>query len=294
MSMPLPGTFRTVRIDVNGIMINCAVAGDGPPLLMVHGYPQTHLMWHHLAPTLAEQFTVVLADLRGYGDSAKPEPTATSDNYAKRAMAADQVGLMATLGFDRFALVGHDRGARVSHRLALDFPTVVTRLALLDIVPTRHVFRNVDRVTAASYFFWFFLSAGGGVPETMIGADPDYWLNSTMLRMSDGHDFAPGVRAEYLRCFSDPATISASCADYRAAATIDLEHDDATAAAAEKITCPTLVLWGERGLLGRHYDVLDVWREYASDVRGTALPSGHFIAEEAPDETLAALRGFLT
>ena len=293
MSVPLLGDFTTRSLDVGGIAINYAIGGQGPPLLMLHGYPQTHLIWHQVAPALAADHTVVLADLRGYGDSDKPAPDPANQAYSKRVMAGDQLLLMASLGFDRFDLVGHDRGARVSHRLALDAPRAVSRLALLDIVPTRHLLSTVDQATATAYWHWFFLPLGNGIPERLIGNDPEFFLRSVVASLVRGFEFDPAAMAEYIRCFSDSAAIAASCADYRAASTTDLEHDAATAAAGQKLKCPTLVLWGEHGFVGRRYDVLKVWREYASDVRGLALPAGHFLAEEVPDQTLGALRDFL-
>jgi len=294
VSVLLPGSFTTRRAEVDGVGINFAVGGAGPPVLLLHGYPQTHLIWHRVAPELAKDHTVVLADLRGYGDSDKPAPDPANQVYSKRAMARDQLLLMNSLGFDRFALVGHDRGARVSHRLALDAPEAVSRLALLDIVPTRHVFDNVDRALATAYWHWFFLPLGGGIPERLIGDNPEFFLRSLVTPLSGpGSPFEPAALEEYLRCFADPRTIAGSCADYRAAPTVDLAHDRATAEAGQRLDCPTLVLWGERGFVGQHYDVLDVWRRYAPEVSGRALPCNHFLPEEAPVETAAALREFL-
>ena len=276
-------TYRTV----NGI--NCAVAGDGPPVLLLHGYPQTHLIWHHVAPRLAADHTVIATDLRGYGDSHKPATGPAG--YAKRVMAAEQVEVVASLGFDRFAVVGHDRGGRVAHRMALDHPSVITRLAVLDIVPTRHAYATADAAFAQGYYHWFFLTAGGGIPERLIGGDPEFWIRARMTaRHHGGTPFDPAAMAEYVRCFSDPAAISASCDDYRAAATIDLEHDSPV----RRVACPVLALWGGQSFVGRTYDVLDVWREYASDLRGEALPADHYLPEEAPEATTAALRAFLT
>lgn len=291
VSRPLPD-FRTHDARHDGVRIHAVVAGDGPPVLLLHGYPQTHAMWHLVAPALARDHTVVVADLRGYGDSDKPAPDVA--HYTKRAMAADQVALMASLGFDRFALVGHDRGARVAHRLTLDAPAAVSRVAFLDIVPTLHVFEHVDRAVAAAHFHWFFLATGGGVPERLIAGDPEFWLRSFLTSVRPSRrEFDPAAYAEYVRCFADPATIAATCADYRAAATVDLDHDTASRAAGERVRCPALVLWGEHGAVARNNDVLAVWRGYADDVTGTALPAGHFLAEEAPDETTAALRAWL-
>jgi haloacetate dehalogenase len=289
----LPG-FEYRRVDVDGITVNYAVSGSGPPLLLLHGYPQNHLMWRHVAPALAVDHTVVAADLRGYGDSAKPAPDAAGLVYSKRLMARDQVGLMGQLGFGRFQLIGHDRGARVAHRLVLDHPGVVTRLAVLDIVPTRHVLGHVTRAMATAYYHWFFLAGPAGLPERMIGADPAFWIRSLIgPLLGEGASIEPEVMADYIRCFSDPGTIAGSCADYRAAAGLDLVHDEETFAAGQKIECPVLVLWGTQGFVGRGYQPLRVWRQYATDVRGTVLPTGHFLPEEAPDLVRAALRDFL-
>jgi len=289
----LPG-FESRRVEVEGVTVNCAIAGSGSPVLMLHGYPQNHLMWRHVAPAIARDHTVVLADLRGYGDSGKPAPDATGEAYSKRAMARDQVGLMRELGFGRFQLVGHDRGARVSHRLTLDYPGAVARLAVLDIVPTRHVYGNVTREMAAAYYHWFFLPLGHGIPEHMIGADPAFWINSIVgPLLGKGASLDPDVLEDYIRCFRDPATIAGSCADYRSAASLDLVHDEETFAAGQRLGCPLLVLWGTQGFVGRGYQPLSVWREYATDVRGAALPTGHFLPEEAPALVIAALRDFL-
>ena len=288
MSPPVLPGFDYRRVDVAGVTINCAVAGSGPPLLLLHGYPQNHLVWRRVAPGLTRNHTVVAADLRGYGDSAKPEPDQADRVYSKRFMARDQVGLMRELGFGWFGLVGHDRGARVAQRLVLDHPEAVERLAVLDIVPTRHVFRHVSLQMGLAYYHWFFLAVPNGIPEHMIAADPAFWLGSQMSARIE-----PGVMADYTRCFSDPGTIAGSCADYRAAASTDLADDDESFAAGQKIGCPVLVLWGSQGFVGRAYEPLSVWREYAADVRGTALPTGHFLPEEAPDRVLEALADFL-
>ncbi|MGD0066526.1 MAG: alpha/beta hydrolase [Streptosporangiaceae bacterium] len=286
--------FEYRRVDVDGVTVNCAVAGSGLPLLLLHGYPENHLMWRQVAPALARDHTVVLADLRGYGDSGKPHPDAAGLVYSKRFMAGDQAGLMRQLGFGQFQLVAHDRGARVAHRLVLDHPDVVTRLAVLDIVPTRHVLGTVTRAMAMAYYHWFFLAAGNGVPEHMIAADPGYWVRSlTGPLLGEGASFDPDVMADYIRCFGDPRAIAGSCADYRSAAGIDLVHDEESFTAGQRVGCPVLVLWGAQGFVGRGYDPLDVWRQYATDVRGHALPTGHFLPEEAPDLVSAALRDFL-
>ena len=272
--------------------MNLVVGGSGPPVLLLHGYPQTHHMWHLVAPVLADRHTVVAADLRGYGDSSKPESGPGHAGYSKRAMAQDQVEAMAALGFDSFAVVGHDRGGRVAHRMALDHSERVSRLAVLDIVPTHAVFTNVSQALATSYYHWFFLIQPFDFPERLIGADPDYYLEHKLDSWSAGDSiFAPEAMAEYRRCFGDPATIHASCEDYRAAATIDLEHDEADLD--RRIACPLLALWGDRGRIAQLFDVAETWRDRASDVHGRALACGHFPAEEAPRETAEELLAFL-
>jgi haloacetate dehalogenase len=249
-------------------------------------------MWHRLAPVLAERCTVVCADLRGYGDSGKPASDPEHVAYSKRASARDMVELMASLGFARFMLAGHDRGGRVGHRLALDHPQCLQRLAVLDIVPTRTVFRATNQAIATGYYHWFFLIQPGELPERLIGADPLFYLHWTLGRWGTGTSvFAPEAVAEYERCFRDPAVIHASCEDYRAAASIDLAHDEADLD--RRIRCPLLVLWGKRGLMERHFDVLATWREKAAGpVGGRALDCGHFLPEEQPEETAAELLAF--
>ena len=285
-----PG-FRSRRIAAGGVEIHCEFGGHGPPLLLLHGYPQTHAMWHRIAPRLAERFTVVCSDLTGYGDSSKPEGGAGHVNYSKRAMAAGQVELMRALGFARFGLVGHDRGARVAHRLCVDHPHAVERVAVLDISPTRVMYGRTDKAFATAYYHWFFLIQPFDLPERLIGADPLYYLRRKLAGWSSGlAHFDPRALAEYERCFSDPATIHATCEDYRAAATIDLEHDAADAHL--RVECPLLALWGTKGVVNRLFDPIADWKSVARDVRGKALPSGHFLAEEVPEETLAELEGF--
>jgi haloacetate dehalogenase len=283
--------FETRTIATSESRIHLVIGGAGPPLLLLHGYPQSHVMWHKIAPALAESFTVVAPDLRGYGDSAAPPGGGDHAAYSKRAMAGDQVEIMAALGFERFAVVGHDRGARVGHRMALDHREAVDRLAVLDIVPTWNIFADIGKGIATDYFHWFFLIQGNGFPERLIGADPEYYIRSRMRQHNAGAGiFTDQAIAEYIRCFT-PETIHASCEDYRAAASIDLDHDEADMA--QPLTCPVLALWGARGAMERHFDVLESWRTRARDVTGTALDCGHFMAEEAPAETLAALRPFL-
>jgi len=289
--------FEQRRVAVSGTEINLRLGGSGPALLLLHGYPQTHVMWHRIAPRLAERFTVVCADLRGYGDSGKPEsgaPIGDSSHaaYSKRAMAADQAEVMTALGFERFSVVGHDRGARVTHRLLLDHGARVDKAAVLDIAPTLDMYETTDRDFAEAYYHWFFLIQPYDLPERMIGADPDYYLDKKIGKWSKtGGCFAPEALAEYKRCFRDPATIHATCEDYRAAAGIDLAHDRADRD--RRIVPPLLVLWGAKGVIERSYDVLGLWSERAGEVSGRALPCGHFLAEEAPEETLEALLAFL-
>jgi haloacetate dehalogenase len=284
--------FERVRVETKEVTIDGVRGGEGPPVLLLHGYPQTHAMWHLVAPLLAEYFTVIATDLRGYGDSSKPEGGTDHAGYSKRAMAADQVEVMRELGFDSFAVVGHDRGGRVAHRMALDYPETVTKLTVLDIVPTYYVFATADRELATYYYHWFFLIQPYDLPEHLIGADPDYYLRRSLGGWGTGIDlFAPEAYAEYERCLRDPATLHAMCEDYRAAATIDLVHDEADRN--RRVESPLLALWGERGVVERLYNVLEVWREYASDVRGRALPAGHFLVEERPEETAEELLSFL-
>jgi haloacetate dehalogenase len=284
--------FEQARIETRGAVINLRYAGNGPPLLLLHGYPQTHAMWHLIAPRLAERFTVVAPDLRGYGDSSKPPPGRDHAGYSKRAMAQDQVEVMAALGFRRFAVVGHDRGARVGHRMALDHRDRVSKLAVLDIVATRAVFAAIDKGLATAYYHWFFLIQPYDLPEKLIGSDPDYFLRKKLGGWGTGLEiFAPEAIAEYERCFREPETIHASCEDYRAAASIDLVHDEEDFG--RKLECPLLALWGKNGVVERFHDVLAVWREYAYQVEGRPLDAGHFLAEERPGETAEELERFL-
>jgi haloacetate dehalogenase len=279
-----PG-FERRRFDVgDGITINGIVGGSGPPLLLLHGHPQTHVMWHKIAPRLAERYTVVATDLRGYGDSSRPAGLDDHSNYSKRAMAADQVAVMRSLGFARFKLCGHDRGARVSHRLAVDHPDSVEKLVLLDISPTLAMYEQTSKLLATLYFHWFFLIQPKPLPETMIGANADFYYKSVMGSRWGGLGvFAPEALAEYSRCWNRPETIHAMCEDYRAAASIDLEHDRADREARRKIRCPLLVLWGAHGVIEKCFKPLDDWARVAANVRGHAVPSGHYIPEEIPE-----------
>ncbi|CAN5921681.1 alpha/beta hydrolase [soil metagenome] len=284
--------FERRQIQVGDVAINLVVAGDGPPLLLLHGYPQTHVMWHKVAPSLAARFTVVATDLRGYGDSSTPETTDDHATYSKRVTADDQVAVMDALGFHRFHLAGHDRGGRVGHRLALDHPDRVRSLTVLDIAPTYTMYTTTDMTFAEAYYHWFFLIQPYDLPERLIGNDPEYFLRRKFAQWGrDDTAFTAEAMAEYVRCFT-PATIHASCEDYRASAAIDLSHDQADLDAGYRLSCPVLALWGVNGFVGRNYDVIEEWRVWADDVRGSALASGHFVPEEAPGETLDALFGF--
>lgn len=270
------------------------MGGSGPALLLLHGHPQTYFIWHKIAPTLAEHFTVVAADLRGYGDSGKPAGLPDHGNYSKRRMAADQVDLMRALGFDSFLLVGHDRGGRVAVRMALDHPGVVTRLVTLDIAPTLAMYEQTSLDFARAYWHWFFLVRPAPFPETLISADPALYMKQTMGSRSAGlKPFAPKAYAEYLRCLSDPATAHGICEDYRASASIDLEHDLADRNAGRRIDCEFLALWGADGTIQKCFDPLKEWRRVAAHVTGESLPCGHYIPEEAPELLLARVLPFL-
>ena len=284
-----PG-FEERRIATSGGEINLVTGGSGPPLLLLHGYPQSHVLWRKVAPRLAQDFTLVIPDLRGYGDSAKPPAGPDQAAYAKRALAQDQVETMAALGHERFRVAGHDRGARVTHRLLRDHPGRIERAALLDIVPTLYRFETIDQKAATGSYHWFFLIQPAPFPERMIGAQAEYYLRHSFGLDRNPGAIEPEVFAEYLRTFSNPETIRATCEEYRAGAGIDLEHDRADRG--RKIKTPLLVLWGERSGQGSGYDVLAVWRDHAEDVTGQAIASGHFLPEEAPDDTYRALHGF--
>ncbi len=290
---PLMPGFTLMDVELgDGVRLRAAMGGGGPPLLLLHGHPQTHVTWRKIAPDLARDYTVVAPDLRGYGDSSKPEGGPSHVNYAKRAMAADQVALMARLGFARFSVVGHDRGGRVAHRMALDHAGAVARLAVLDIAPTLTMYERTDMEFARRYFWWFLLIQDYPLPERLIGADPEFFLNEHIAAQNKVPGATePAAMAEYLRCYRDPATLHAICEDYRAAATIDLRHDREDAR--QTVTAPLLALWGARGVVGALYDVLDTWREKARDVNGRAIDCGHNLQEEAPAATLAALQPFL-
>ena len=285
-----PG-FELRQVETSGASINLLTGGTGPPLLLLHGYPQTHLMWRKLAPRLAIEFTVVVPDLRGYGDSSKPPAGSDNVNYSKRALAQDQVETMTALGFERFAVAGHDRGARVAHRLARDHPERIERLALLDIVPTLYRFETIDQKAATSSWHWFFLIQPSGFPERLIGSEAEFFLRHQLGGLlREPAKLEPEAFADYLRCFRNPDTIRATCDEYRAGATIDLVHDRADRG--RRIAIPLLMLWGQHSSQGSGYDVLSVWRDHAETVSGHAIDSGHFLPEEAPEDTYRALRDF--
>jgi haloacetate dehalogenase len=283
--------FRLETIDTGALQVRARIGGEGPPLLLLHGNPQTHLMWRHVAPLLSESFTVVAPDLRGYGKTSKPESTTDHSPYSKRVMALYQIDLMARLGHERFSVAGHDRGGRVAYRLALDHPEVVERLAVLDIIPTSEMFDRGGRQFGLSHYHWFFLAQPSPLPETLIGADPEWYWRWHTTRGPDTSFFDDAID-DYLDCFSDPETVRGICEDYRAGATIDYEHDRADKEAGRRIQSPLLALWAGRSGTEKRYDPLEVWREWADDVRGWALPCGHYLPEEAPGPTVEALLGF--
>jgi haloacetate dehalogenase len=286
--------FRALQVEVEPtITINAIVGGSGPPLLLLHGHPQTHAIWHRVAPRLAEHFTVVACDLRGYGESSKPQGAPDHANYSKRAMAADTVAVMQSLGFATFRVLAHDRGARVAHRLALDHPQAVERMALLDIAPTLAMYEQTSDTFARAYWHWFFLIQPAPLPERLIEADPAAYVRDVMGKRSAGlAPFDPRALAEYQRCLALPGTAHGICEDYRAAATIDLEHDRIDRDGGNRLTLPLMVLWGEQGVVGRCFDPLKEWQRVAADVQGGALPCGHYIAEEAPDMLLERVLPF--
>jgi haloacetate dehalogenase len=291
--MFFPG-FSVEQVQVAGGQIRLRHAGSGPPLLLLHGNPQTHAMWHAVAPELAERFTVICPDLRGYGGSLKPPATPDHAPYAKTEMARDMVEVMAHFGHRRFVIGSHDRGARVAHRLALDYPDRVEKLAVLDIVPTIEHFERTDMAFALGYYHWFWFAQPHPFPEVLINAAPDVWFNAHTTRGRNPEElFRPEALADYLAAARNPDTIRGICEDYRAAASIDLEHDRASRAAGVKIQCPLLVLWGSKGKIGKWYDPLAIWRQYcAAEVTGGPVDSGHYLAEEAPAEVLQRLAEF--
>ncbi len=284
--------FELHRVDTGEATIRARLGGSGPPLLLLHGNPQTHLMWHKIAPRLAERFTIVAADLRGYGESSKPETAADHEPYSKRAMARDQVALMRHFGFSRFAVAGHDRGGRCAYRMALDHPDAVERLAVLDILPTWEHYRRAEQRFAMAYWHWFFLPQPFPLPEKLIGGDPGWFFRRNWPAAAEPPAFFdPEALEDYRRAFLDPRTVHAICEDYRAGATCDSRHDEADFGR-RRIACPVLVLWAAEGILPKLYDTLEVWRGWADDVRGEPLACGHYMAEERPEETGRALLEF--
>jgi haloacetate dehalogenase len=285
--------FGTHDIDHGGVRLRVRTAGDGPPLLLLHGHPQTHAMWHRVVPTLAERHTVVAMDLRGRGDSQRLPASADHALYSKRAMAADALAVMRALGFERFDVCAHDRGARVAHRLALDHPQAASRLMLLDIAPTLAMYEGTTEAFARAYWHWFFLIQPAPMPERAIESEPAAWIREGMgARFAGLGPFAPEAMAEYVRGLSLPGSATAVCEDYRASATIDLEHDRADRAAGRAVACPTRVLWGAHGVIERCFEPMTLWRAAAADVSGRGLDCGHYIAEEQPAMLLDEMQSF--
>ncbi len=297
--MTLLAGFETRMIEANGVDVFCRIGGlaeDGstggkPALLLIHGYPQTGEMWHTIADRFTDTHVVIVPDLRGYGRSATPETDDAHSPYSFREMAADLVAVMASLGFSTFTVFGHDRGARVTHRMCLDHPEVIQKAAVLDIIPTLTLYESADQAVATAYYHWYFFIQKAPYPETLIGADPKFFLESKFGGLGGSTQFFdPAAMQDYIDCFT-PAVIHGSCEDYRAGATIDLDHDRADLD--RRITCPLLVLWGAKGPMGRNYDVLQTWRERADDVRGHSVEAGHYLVEENPEPSYAALAAFL-
>lgn len=287
--------FPSFDIERDGVRIHGCIGGQGAPLLLLHGHPQTHAIWHRVAPALAQRFTLVALDLRGYGDSGRPPADAGHVAHSKREMALDALAAMRHHGFERFGVLAHDRGARVAHRLALDHPQAVERMLLLDIAPTLAMYEQTGEAFARAYWHWFFLIQPPPLPEALIASDPVRYVRSVMGGRHAGlAPFAPEVLAEYERCAGIAGSAESICEDYRASATIDLVHDRADAAAGRRLAQPLRVLWGEHGAVGRCFDVLALWRDRAAKLSGRALPCGHYVPEEAPDELLAEALAFFT
>jgi haloacetate dehalogenase len=285
--------FKEFDVPTSGATIHGRRGGDGPPVLLLHGIPETHLMWHRVAPALAQRYTVVATDLRGYGDSGKPASTADHAPYSMRAIASDQVEVMNGMGYDRFSVVGHDRGGRCGYRLALDHPESVTNLTVMDVVPTGDAYRRAEKDFSLGYWVWSFLAAPAPVPEQFIAASPDALVNFMLDSWPKVKEAFPDeVREEYIAKFRDSDTAHAICEEYRAAATLDYEHDEADRGN-RKIDCPLQVLWSQGGSVEKLYDPMEIWRSWADDLRGEPVPVGHFIPEEAPEETLRQLVQFL-
>jgi haloacetate dehalogenase len=286
-----PG-FKSRKIRTSGATINLVHGGKGPPVLLLHGYPETHAMWHRIAPALARDYTVVCADLRGYGDSSKPKGLPDHSNYSKRAMAKDMAEVMTRLGHRRFHVVGHDRGARVAHRLARDHGSRVRSLTVLDISPTLKMYQRTDKAFATAYYHWFFLIQPSPLPETLLARQVPHYVIGRVGRGPGGIKvFDENALKQYIRAFRDPRCIHATCEDYRAAAGIDLVHDKKDLK--KKLRMPLMVLWGRKGVIEAMFKPLSDWREVAVDVRGRALDCGHFLPEEKPEDVLRDLRRFL-
>ena len=278
-------------IKINNVKIYYRKIGQGPPLLLLHGYPQTHYMWHKVEPYFIKNFTVISTDLRGYGDSDKPLGNSNHSNYSKRTMAKDQISVMQQLGYEKFYLVGHDRGARVAHRLALDFPKAIIKLVLLDIAPTNTMYAKTDQDFATAYYHWFFLIQPYPLPEQLILGAPEYFLSHCLNAWSsDISQISKKAINEYLRCFCQKETIHGTCEDYRASATIDIvdDQDDSE----NKITSPLLVMWGNQGIIGKKYNVLEIWQSRANNVYTQSINCGHFLPEESPIQTYNAIFQF--
>ncbi|MGM0518034.1 MAG: alpha/beta fold hydrolase [Campylobacterota bacterium] len=286
--------FKKEKVKVNDIKINCRHGGNGPALLLIHGYPQTHIMWHKVVKKLSKSYYVICPDLRGYGKSSKPKGLSNHENYSKKTMAKDMIELIDYLGFDKFYIAGHDRGARVAHRLCLDFESRVLKACFMDIVPTYHMFKNTNQLFATGYYHWFFLIQPNNLPEKLISKNPTYYLKEKLKRWSANDvkfdkKFDKDAVNEYIKCF-DKATIHGSCEDYRAAASIDLVHD--LEDKKRKINMPILVLWGKKGFINKTYNVINVWQEYANSVNGKTLDCGHFLPEEKPKDVIKELKEF--
>jgi haloacetate dehalogenase len=287
-----PG-FRLVDVPTPRGTLRVRIGGNGPPLLLLHGYPQTHVMWHKVAARLAERFEIIAMDLPGYGDSLQPVAAADHAPHSKRASSHDIIAAMDALGHKKWFVGAHDRGARVAHRMALDHPECIRKMVLLDIAPTREMYANTSDAFARAYWHWFFLITPAPFPENMIASNPDaYWLKKCGSGSAGLSPFTQDALSAYLSCFRNPRVITSSCEDYRAAATIDIAHDDADDGA--KVSCPVLVLWGEHGVIERCFDAMSLWRLRASDVRGHSLPGGHYLAEELPDLVATEFSTFFT
>jgi haloacetate dehalogenase len=287
--------FKERHIKTKKADIFLLIGGTGPPVLLLHGYPQNHVVWHAVAPLLSDNFSLIIPDLRGYGESKGPQPDPQHLNFSKRAMAEDMVEIMITLGYDRFMLAGHDRGGRVAYRLVLDHPEKVSRFAAVDIIPTLEVWDQMDKDTALGTYHWLFLAQTAPLPERLIGHDPEFYLLHLLDRWAGRRDVLDKTAvAEYIRHFRKRSVIEATCEDYRAGATIDLEHDRADQKTGQRIQCPTLVIWGKHYLSSKTKTVLKVWRKWADDVSEVVIECGHFVPEEEPEACAAALQDFFS